>query len=86
MDDLKAEEVDMAEYSQFCDDEQSAKAYAIKTAAAKINDLNAVIDDAAAQVAALDDEIATLGTEIAGKEQDMAAATSLRNKEHADFV
>merc|ERR1719473_45274 len=59
MDDLKKEEVDMAEYSQFCDDEQSAKAYAIKTTSSKISDLNAQIDDATAQVKALDDEVAT---------------------------
>lgn len=86
MDDLKKEEVDMAEYSQFCDDEQSAKAYAIKTAVTKINDLNAQIDDATAQVKALEDEVVTLGTEIAAKDQDMAAASALRKKEHADFV
>merc|ERR1719387_2061839 len=61
MDDLKKEEVDMAEYSQFCDDEQSAKAYAIKTTGAKINDLNAQIDDATAQVKALEDEVVTSG-------------------------
>merc|ERR1719160_1335827 len=81
MDDLKKEEVDKAEYSQFCDDEQSAKAYAIKTTSAKFNDLNALIDDASAQVRALDDEVAALGTEIAAKDSDMAAASTLRTKE-----
>jgi chromosome segregation ATPase len=86
MDDLKSEEVDMAEYSQFCDDEQSAKAYAIKTAAAKINDLNAQIDDATAQVKALDDEVATLGTEIAAKDSDVMSAQTLRAKDHDEFV
>lgn len=82
---LKQEEAEMAEYAKFCDDEISAKGYAMKDAARKINDLNAVIDDAFAQIKALEDEIATLGTEMAGKDKEIASATDVRKKERAGF-
>jgi len=82
---LKQEEAEMAEYTQFCDDESSEKGYAIKDATRKISDLNAVIDDAFAQIKALEDEIATLGTEMANKDKEIAAAKDVRAKERAGF-
>merc|ERR1719236_360303 len=82
---LKQEETEMAEYATFCDDEITAKGYAIKDASRKISDLNAVIDDATAQVKALDDEVATLGTEIAGKEGEVTASAGVRAKEQEGF-
>jgi chromosome segregation ATPase len=82
---LKQEEAEMAEYTTYCDDEISAKGYAIKDATMKMADLNAVIDDAYAQIKALEDEIATLGTEMAGKESDISATTDVRKKERAGF-
>merc|ERR1719482_166690 len=51
----------------------------------KMADLNAVIDDATAQIKALEDEIATLGTEMAGKETEIASAADVRKKERAGF-
>merc|ERR1719484_16761 len=63
--DLDAEAKMMEEYTTFCDDELKDKAYAIETAGRSIGDLTATIESATAQVAALSDEIATLGTTIA---------------------
>jgi len=83
---LKQEEAEMAEYTTYCDDEISAKGYAIKDATMKMADLNAVIDDAYAQIKALEDEIATLGTEMAGKDKEIAAAADVRKKERAGFT
>lgn len=85
METLKQEEAEMAEYAKFCDDEATEKGYAIKDAARTMSDLNAVIDDAFAQVKALDDEIATLGTEMAGKDKEIAAAKDTRAAERAGF-
>jgi chromosome segregation ATPase len=82
---LKQEEAEMAEYTVYCDDEITAKGYAIKDATMKMADLNAVIDDAFAQIKSLEDEIATLGTEMAGKDKEIAAATDVRKKERAGF-
>jgi chromosome segregation ATPase len=83
--DLAAEEKEAAEYSEFCDTEVEEKGYAIKTAARKITQLDAVVADAKAQIAAASSEIAALGTEIAGKQSDLLAATEARKKESADF-
>merc|ERR1719160_1334645 len=83
--DLAAEEKEAVAYSEFCDKEIEEKGYAIKTAASKITQLDAVVADAKAQIAAANSEIAALGTEMAGKEADPAAATAARKTEAADF-
>merc|ERR1719456_1650304 len=84
--DLAAEEKEATEYAEFCDTELEEKGYAIKTAAKKIMQLDAVVADAKAQIVAANSEIAALGTEIAGKQSDLATATEARKKEAADFT
>jgi len=84
--DLDAETKEMVEYSEFCDTESSEKGYAIETAERKILDLTAVIQDGEAQVASLDDEVATLGTEIAAKESKLVDVTSERKAKKAEFT
>merc|ERR1719161_1686781 len=74
------------EYSEFCDTTTSDKTYAIKTANTKIADLMAAIQDGEAQVAALNDEVSTLGTDMAGKESKLAEATALRKAGAAEFA
>merc|ERR1719281_2306381 len=69
--DIAAETKTMAEYTEWCDDTMTEKSYAIKSANAKIADLNAVITESAAQIAALDEDIANLGTEIAERNAEM---------------
>jgi len=83
--DLSAEEKEMAEYSKFCDDESSAKGYDITTATRKIEDLNAVITDCSSKIPMYEDEVATLGSEVAGKNKDLYEATEVRKKEKEDF-
>jgi hypothetical protein len=83
--DLAAEEKEMAEYTDFCDKESSDKGYAIKTATSKIEDLTALITKCEAKIPAYEDEIATLGTEVASKQKQLYEATELRKKEAADF-
>lgn len=83
--DLASEKKEMEEYAAFCDDETDEKSYAIKTAARNIADLNSVIDDATAQVRGLDDTIATLGREMAAKDDQIAKAKAVRKNEHTDF-
>merc|ERR1719191_685834 len=82
-DDLAAAETEQAAYSQYCDDEAGAREYAIKTAARSIGDLEATILDCKAQTKAADDEISTLGTEIANKDGDINAITTVRKMEKA---
>lgn len=83
--DLAAEEKEMAEYTDFCDKESSDKGYAIKTATSKIEDLTATIEKCSSKIPAYEDQIATLGTEVASKQKQLYEATELRKKEKADF-
>merc|ERR1719281_2007820 len=83
--DLEAEAKEMVEYEEFCDSESSEKGYAIKTADRKILDLTAVIQDGDAQIASLDDEVATLGSDMASKEKKLADANAVRASEHSEF-
>merc|ERR1719463_469580 len=76
----------MEEYTTFCDDELKDKGYAIETAASKIGDLEAVIADAQATIAETADEIATLGTVLAGKNKELYEAGVVRKEGNADFV
>merc|ERR1719487_3239792 len=66
--DLAAEEKEMAEYSQFCDDEVVSKTHAIQTSGRKISELQAAVEDKSAQISKAQEEVAKLGTEVAGKE------------------
>merc|ERR1719160_1234794 len=84
--DLDAESKEMVEYSEFCDTTSSDKAYAIKTAERKIADLNAAILNGEAQVAALQDEVSTLGSEMAEKERKLIEASGERKKDKDDFT
>merc|ERR1719316_284151 len=75
----------MEEYSTFCDDELSTKSYNIKTATREISDLEAVMEDAKAQIISYADEVDMASKEVAAKERELMAATKLRDEGHADF-
>jgi len=83
--DLESEEKEMAAYSQMCDDESKARTYAIETATQTIATLEAAIEDTNAQIEGLADDIAKLGSEIAGKDADLAKASGIRKTEKTDF-
>jgi len=83
--DLAAEEKEMAEYSQFCDDEVVSKTHAIQTSTRKIGELEAAVEDKSAQISKAQEEVAKLGTEVAGKEGEVGSASALRIKEKKDF-
>merc|ERR1719473_410954 len=83
--DLAAEEKEMAEYTEYCDKQSSELGYAIKTATSKIEDLTATIEECTSKIPMYEDEIATLGTDVASKQKQLYEATELRKKEQADF-
>jgi chromosome segregation ATPase len=84
--DIKKETKTMADYMQYCDDDQSEKAYAIKTAQRKQDELNALVSDNTANINALEEEITELAAEIAERQDEMAKADKTREVEHADFL
>merc|ERR1719359_162101 len=68
----------MEQYSAFCDDELTAKGYAIKDATSAIAELEAEVTDGKSQVANLEEEVTTVGSEMAAKEQELSDATAVR--------
>merc|ERR1719265_2025813 len=75
----------MEEYSTFCDDELKDKGYAIDTAEREILGLDATVESSNAQIAALADEISTLGSSMAAKNGELYDATKVREEGAADF-
>merc|ERR1712224_12771 len=75
----------MAEYTDFCDKESTAKGFAIKDAVRKIGDLTAAIADCESKIPMYQDSIAELGSDVASKSKQLYEATALRKKEKADF-
>jgi len=84
--DLEAESAAMEEYLQFCSDETKEKANGIATAESTIENLGAIIEESKATITAKDDEVATLGTVISDKTNELSAAVKVREAQNADFV
>jgi len=85
LNDLGAEEKEMAEYSEYCDTESSDLGYTIKTAVRKIGDLEATIEDCSTKIPAYEDEVSTLGSEVAAKTKQLYEASEVRKGQKADF-
>lgn len=79
------EKTQFAEYVKFCEDTTSAKKTAIEEADARIESLTASIDKASSDVDQLTSEIAELDNIIASTSAEKANATSIRQKEAADY-
>merc|ERR1719217_924258 len=62
----------MEEYMQYCDDQATDKGNAIKTATRQIEDLQATIEESAAIIVEMTDEVSELGTTIAAKSKELA--------------
>jgi chromosome segregation ATPase len=84
--DLAAEETMMGEYSKWCDEESNEKEDAITSGKRTINDLAASINDADASIAELSSEIEDLAGKISSAEQELSAATGIRENENKDFT
>merc|ERR1719478_1101623 len=74
------------EYAKFCDDEATAKEYAIKDSKEAIEELTATITDSKAIIESEDSKVGDLATKISDTESELSNAISVRNKEHDEFV
>jgi len=83
--DIASESKEMAEYFEWCDDEQKETGYSIRTAVRKIEEQTAIIQDRTAQIHSLEEDIANLATEIAERNTEMDEANALRKKQEEDF-
>jgi len=73
------------EHSEFCEDRNKELSFEVKTGKSQVEDLTSTIDKAAADIEELDAKIGDLAASSAEAEKDLKAATSLRQKERADF-
>jgi len=83
--DGEAEQKAYKEYFEWCDDASKNTGFAIKTATAKKEKLEATIAKAGADIQSLTASISELAGSIATDEADLKAATEIREKENADF-
>jgi hypothetical protein len=84
--DGEVEQKQYEKYTEWCEDEAVSKQYQIKNGKAKIEDLSAIIEKATAGIMDADSIIADTAKVVTTNENDMKAATAIREKEHADFV
>lgn len=83
--DLENEANAMSEYTEYCDDEVTQKGFSIKTAAGKIEEYKAVIEESTGKIQGYASAIETGGAEIAAKDGELQEATSVREDENKDF-
>jgi hypothetical protein len=84
--DLANEGKAMEEYTEYCDDELTEKAYAIKTAKREISGFEAAIEDASGKYEKNTALLEELGADIAKKQAELAEAKKVRSGENKDFV
>jgi len=80
-----AEEVEFAEYAQFCDSTRKATTKSIDEAKSQIEQLTADIAKAEADAEQLSTEISELDAAVAQAEGELSEATAVREKEHTDY-
>merc|ERR1719324_2048843 len=83
--DVDAEKRSFEEFMRHCDSATRDRASAVKVSEQDILRLSATVDDAAATIAGLSDEISQLGSAVAGKEAELDAARSLRTSQRDEF-
>jgi len=84
--DLDATTREFEEYAKYCDDEATAKDYAIKSTKEQIEALSATVEDATAKISELEAKIEGLTTKISSAEGELSEAESNRKEAHADFI
>jgi chromosome segregation ATPase len=83
--DVEAEGKLMEEFENYCDSESNSKEDAITSAKRTATDLQATIQDAKASVSTLTAETEELAAKVSSADQDLAAATKVRDSERSDF-
>ncbi|CAE7635341.1 CPK2 [Symbiodinium sp. CCMP2592] len=83
---IESEKTQFAEYVKFCEDTTSEKKTAIEEADARVESVTASIDKASSDLDQLTTEIAELDNIIASTSAEKANATTIRQKEAADYT
>eukprot|EP00429_Kryptoperidinium_foliaceum_P014023 CAMPEP_0176041624 /NCGR_PEP_ID=MMETSP0120_2-20121206/20647_1 /TAXON_ID=160619 /ORGANISM="Kryptoperidinium foliaceum, Strain CCMP 1326" /LENGTH=685 /DNA_ID=CAMNT_0017375027 /DNA_START=55 /DNA_END=2112 /DNA_ORIENTATION=+ len=75
-----------AEFSQFCEDRSRQLAHEVKTGSSEVESLKATIAEEESTTLSLNAKMEELSGNIATDEADLKAATTIREREHKDFV
>lgn len=73
-------------FAKWCKAESTQKKFEIRDGQNQVASLSATIEKAAAQIDQLDSKIARLTKAVSANEADLDAATSVRGKEHDDYL
>jgi len=73
-------------FTEWCEDEATSKKYEIENAQAKAETLAAAIEKEASNIGVASATIEELGAEVTKSQQDLDAATEIREREKADFA
>merc|ERR1719421_1150127 len=73
-------------FTEWCEDEATSKKYEIENAHAKAETLAAAIEKEASNIGVASATIEELGAEVTKSQQDLDAATEIREREKADFA
>lgn len=84
--DGEAEQAAYEEFVDWCQNGAKDKEWEIKTAKAEIEELKATISSSGASIEEHTAKIEEVAASISTDEKDLAAATEIREKEHADFA
>jgi len=74
------------EFAEWCEDESKNIQFEIKTGKSQAEDLQSTIEKQISDIKAGEDAIEVLAKKIATAEDDLKAATEIRDKEHGDFL
>merc|ERR1719343_1711990 len=80
------EEVEFTKFHEWCDQVREEKTKSIAEATAEIEELAAAIDKAESDAEVLTEEISELEAATAKLEAEADSATSVRDKEHEDYM
>jgi len=75
-----------AEFAEWCEDRSRNVGFEIKTGQADIESLKASVAEEASTIGSLTTKVEELAASLATGDQDLNAATKIRNKEAADFA
>merc|ERR1719446_1250428 len=75
-----------ADFAEFCDDRHSEIGFEIKTGKSEVEGLKATIVEAVSEIDVLSAKVEDLAGSIAEDEKDLKEATTIREKEQADFM
>jgi len=84
--DGETEQKQYEEFAEWCEDQAKQRQYEVKTGKAQVEDLNAAIEKAAADIEATNAKIGDVSQKIATNEADLKAATKVRNDENGSFA